>query len=120
MWPKHRDKIKVVAENIERHTLLLRKEVQFQHIQQEHDLRLRSLAHFESTEKAARYQEYRSIQIDISPSTFDAKLNSLRTRACEGTASWLFKDEIFTKWLNLSDMLTRLLWLQGIPGAGTP
>ena len=119
MWPKYKDKIGVVVQNIARHALLLRKEVQLEHIQQEYDSRLRSLEHFESTEKAHRRQEYRGIQTDISPSTFDEKLNWLHIRRCEGTGGWIFKDQAFTKWVDPTDNSVKLLWLQGIPGAGT-
>lgn len=54
----------------------------------------------------------------MSPQTYDAKLNELHSRTCVGTGNWLLKDAGFMKWLNVSKS-ERLLWLQGIPGAGT-
>ena len=118
LWPKHREKIRVVTRHIGLHSLLLRKEVQLEHIQQEHEARLRSLEHFESVEKAQQLQEYRGMRTEISPRTYDDKLDWLRGRLCKGTGKWLLKDEIFTQWLNASDVSVRLMWLQGIPGAG--
>ncbi|MCJ1311345.1 hypothetical protein MMC25_005016 [Agyrium rufum] len=118
LWPKHRDKIKIVATNIERHALLMRKEVQLEHIQQEHKARLRAFDHYESTAQAQQLQEYYSIKTDISPATYDDTLYRLRSKMCEGTGKWLLKDQTFIKWLDPTDKSIRFLWLQGIPGAG--
>ena len=118
LWPKHREKIRVVRTDIDRHTLLLRREVQFEHIQREHEARSRSLAHFEATENAHRRQEYRGIVADISPKVYDGKLNWLQGRTCIGTGNWLLRDATFIQWLKATEKSQRLLWLQGIPGAG--
>ncbi|KAM3072164.1 hypothetical protein ACMFMG_008621 [Clarireedia jacksonii] len=118
LWPKHREKIKVVIQHLGSHGLLLRKEVQFEHIQQQHEATLRSLDHFEAAEKAHQLQEYNGIRIEISPQTYDYKLDWLRGRMCSGTGKWLLEHQTFTQWLNVSDVSMRLMWIQGIPGAG--
>jgi hypothetical protein len=118
LWPKHKDKIKVVTAHVERHTLLMRNEVRLEHIRGEHEARLRSLEHFEMTEKSQRRQEYHNIKADISPKLYEGSLDWLHGRVCEGTGRWLMRDTTFTKWLDHSDISTRLVWLQGIPGAG--
>ena len=104
--------------HIQRHTLLMRNEVQLEHIQEEHQARLRSLEHFESSEKAHRRQEYSSIRTDISPRIYEDRLDWFHGRRCGGTENWLIKDAIFAKWLDSSIPSTKVLWLQGIPGAG--
>ena len=96
----------------------MRKEVQFEHIQQAHEARRLALAHFEKTEKAHQQQEYCAIRTEISPKTYDDKLNELHGRTYESTGRWLLKDADLAKWLDRSEKSTRLLWLQGIPGAG--
>lgn len=108
----------MVAINIERHTLLMRNEVRLEHIQEEHHARLRALEHFESTERSHRRQEYQSIKADISPKSYDDRLDWFHGRVCEGTGKWLMRDATFTKWLDISDTSTKVLWLEGIPGAG--
>jgi len=118
LWPKYREKIKVVTRHIGLHSLLLRKEAQFEHIQQEHEARHRSLEHFESVEKAHQLQEYCGIRTEISPRTYDDNLDWLRGRLCSGAGKWLLKDETFIQWLNASDVSVRLMWIHGIPGAG--
>lgn len=113
LWPKCRDNIRVIATNIERHTLLIRKEVNFEHILQEYEARQRALQHFESTEISHQKQEYLGIKTDISPRAY-----VLRDDVYQGTGKWLMRNPNFRKWLDFQDKSTRLLWLQGIPGAG--
>lgn len=120
LWPRHRDKINVVMNHIERHTLLMRNEVRLEHIQAEHTARLRALEHFERTERSHRQQEYHTIETGISPTKYDTKLDWLHGRVCEGTGRWLMNDPIFVKWLDPQDTSSKVLWLQGIPGAGEP
>jgi len=118
MWPKQRDKIRLVMSHIERHTSLLRNEVQLEHIREEHKARLESMKKFEKDETYHRRQEYKAIKDSISPRTYEEELDRYRGRRCEGTGRWLLKDAIFTKWLKESEKLGKLIWLQGIPGAG--
>lgn len=56
----------------------------------------------------------------ISPVWYDEKLNYVESRVCDGTGKWLLRDPIFSSWLTGSTSVKhpRLLWLQGIPGAG--
>ena len=89
-----------------------------EHIQAEHRERLRALEHFERTEKFHQRQEFEIIKADISPKNYEDAIYHLRHRVLVGTGKWLVRDPQFIKWLDVSENLTRLLWLQGIPGAG--
>ena len=118
MWPKQREKINIVRAQIERHTVLLRREVGLEHIQEAHNARLQALEHYEKTEKFFGRQEYQSIKTDISPRTYEDKLDSFHARVCQGTGRWLLRDKTFAKWLDKADTSINILWLQGMPGAG--
>lgn len=118
LWPRHKDKIDVVATNIERHSLLLRNDVRLEHVKQEHEARLRALDHFDRTQKALRKQEFRAIKADISPIDHGRKLDSIKAQKCPGTGKWLMREKSFEKWMDISNKDSRILWLQGIPGAG--
>jgi hypothetical protein len=96
----------------------MRNEVRLEDIRQEQEARLRAFDHFETTQKHHRRQEYQGIKTDISPDMYDGKLDWLRSRVCQGTENWLMKDATFLKWLDMSEMSMKILWLQGIPGAG--
>lgn len=118
MWPKQRDKIQLIMSHIERHTSLMRNEVRLEHIREEHKARLRALEHFEITERSHQRQEYNAIKEAISPRTYEEELYRIRARICKGTGKWLLRDATFTKWLKEVQKPTKLIWLQGIPGAG--
>ncbi|KEY74072.1 hypothetical protein S7711_02661 [Stachybotrys chartarum IBT 7711] len=118
VWPKQRDKIKVVADHVERHTALMRTEVRLENIRLEYDIRQRTLEHFEKTHRSNRQQDYNVIKTDILPKFYDDKLNWIHGRVCEGTGYWLLQDDMFNKWLDFTNTSTKMLWLQGIPGAG--
>ena len=104
--------------HIERHALLMRNKVRLEHIREEHEARHRALEHFERTERPHRRQEYNTIRETISPKMYEEEFYRIRGRICEGTGRWLLRDATFTKWLQNAEKSMRLIWLQGIPGAG--
>ena len=118
MWTKQREKIDLVKAQIQRHTLLLRREVGLEHIQEAHNAQQQALKHYEKTEKSFRRQEYQSLKTDISPRTYGDRLDSFHARVCRGTGRWLLRDKTFAKWLDKADASIKILWLQGIPGSG--
>ncbi|KAH0566067.1 hypothetical protein GP486_000532 [Trichoglossum hirsutum] len=118
VWPKYKAKIELVSSHIERHTHLLRNEVSLQHIKEEHEARAKALEHYEETRRFQERQEFKNLEILISPRLYDRNLDRIRTTTCDGTGKWLFKDSVFNKWLDMMDSSTNLIWLQGIPGSG--
>lgn len=120
LWPSQKEKIKIVMDHIGRHTNLMRNKVRLEHLREEFEHRQRALDHFEATQKSNMRQEYNVIKTDISPSFYDAELYRIRGQICMGTGNWLKQASDFKKWLNGDDDSTRILWLCGIPGAGSP
>nr|KAK5442811.1 hypothetical protein LTR18_005488 [Exophiala xenobiotica] len=118
MWPKQREKIKIVEAQIQRHTSLLRKETLLQHIQDAHNTRLRLFEDFDKKEKALRQIEYNTIANNMSPRAYGHELYRLRGEFCLGTEKWLIKDKTYKKWLDTKNTFDKIFWLQGIPGAG--
>lgn len=118
MWPRQQDKIDVVISNLERHTTLLRSEVTMQHIREEHELRARSLTHFDKEAEFQDQQRFQTLKTRVSPRTYDDQLDWLLNRSCQGSAKWLVKDKRFSGWLEISNTAVRWLWIHGIPGSG--
>ncbi|ETS84159.1 hypothetical protein PFICI_02184 [Pestalotiopsis fici W106-1] len=118
LWPKHRDKIKKLVSIIERHRLMMRDKVLFEHILQEHEARRRDLDYYEAKENDERRKEYNTIMTRIAPQKYHTKLSTVRSQVCKGSGDWLLRDSTFATWLDPADKTSRLLWLQGIPGAG--
>ncbi len=118
VWPKQRDKIDVIVSNIERHTTLLRSEVTMQRISEEHRFRTQALAHFDHEREFQDLQKFQTLKTRVSPRIYDDRLDWLLNRSSKASAEWLVTDNIFQGWLDNSNPDVRLLWLQGIPGAG--
>lgn len=78
---------------------------------------LKALEHFKNAERAHRLQQFHAIKTDVNPRSYDSKLDTIRNRTCTGTGLWLLQDNVFKNWVDVSGTC-RVLWLQGIPGAG--
>lgn len=118
LWPKRREKIKIVEANLERHARLLGENITFEHIRREHEARAKLFEEFQQSEVFRTKQMFQAIESLICPQMYDDRLHWLQTRTCRGTASWLARDRVFSQWMNMDSPFPRLLWLQGIPGAG--
>jgi hypothetical protein len=108
----------MVEEQIKQHTLLLRNETLLQHVRDAHNTRLKMLEDFDKKEKALRQLEYGTIENNMSPRAYGDELYRLRSEFCTGTEKWLIKDTVFKEWLDTKTQVDKILWLQGIPGAG--
>jgi hypothetical protein len=118
LWPKRRDKFKHLASIIERHKLMMRDRVWLEDISQAHEARRLALEDHDARESEARRKEYNTIMTRIAPQRYHTKLDAVRRQVCEGSGDWLLKDDTFTTWMDPGKKSSRLLWLQGIPGAG--
>ncbi|KAF3009103.1 hypothetical protein E8E14_009642 [Neopestalotiopsis sp. 37M] len=118
LWPKRRDKFKHLASIIERHKLMMRDRVWLEDISQAHEARRIALEDHDARESEARRKEYNTIMTRIAPHRYHTKLAAVRSQVCEGSGDWLLKDDTFTTWMDPGEKSSRLLWLQGIPGAG--
>ncbi|KAK8054923.1 hypothetical protein PG993_000150 [Apiospora rasikravindrae] len=119
VWPTHYDKIKVVMSQVERHTRLLRNEVRLEHIEREHEARLRAMVHFEEEQIRRQLEEFHRVKTDASPNLYSEQFRRLQSRACKGTEKWLLDDPTFHKWKDMSSTTSNILWLQGIPGSAS-
>lgn len=105
--------------NVERHARLLRNEVRLEHIEREHEARVRAMKHFEEEEVRRQHEEFHRVKTDVSLRLYDERFRELQARVCKGTEKWLLDDPAFQKWKDMSSTTSNILWLQGIPGAGT-
>lgn len=119
LWPKKKPEIEAVFNRIGRHTTMLRNEVRLEHIQAEYDARAREIENFETLQESTRRLEYRGLETAMAAMFYDAKLNSLRGRLCEGTGNWLLRHHDMSRWLTPAEQDSpKVIWLRGIPGAG--
>jgi len=119
VWPRQRDRLDSVVSFVERHTACMRSEVTTQNLREERDFRAKSLAHISEEQNFQELQKFQTLKMRLSPESYDDRLDWLLNRSSESSANWLMSDQAFLSWLNTSNPTVRLLWLKGIPGAGT-
>ncbi|KAF5697667.1 NACHT domain-containing protein [Fusarium globosum] len=118
LWPARRAEIQVIAENIEKHRLLLCNEITLNDILEAHTARKKALEHYAETREFQERQDFHSMETYIHPPSYDEDLDRIRNTRCEGTGSWLVQDQQFVSWAEGKEKPAQVLWLQGIPGAG--
>ncbi|KLO93164.1 uncharacterized protein LW93_6158 [Fusarium fujikuroi] len=118
LWPARRAEIQVIAENIEKHRLLLCNEITLNDILEAHTARKKALEHYAETREFQERQDFHSMETYIHPPSYDEDLDRIRNTRCGGTGSWLVQDQQFVSWSEGKEKSSQVLWLQGIPGAG--
>jgi hypothetical protein len=96
----------------------MKSEVTMQRISEEHEFRAKALAHFDHESESQELQRFQTLKTRVCPRVHDDRLDWLLNRSAKAAAEWLVTDSIFQAWLDMSSPTVRLLWLQGIPGAG--
>ncbi|KAF9767043.1 hypothetical protein IL306_000445 [Fusarium sp. DS 682] len=117
LWPARRSEIEVIAQNIEKHRLLLCNEITLNDVLEAHTARQKALEHYAEAREFQERQDFHSIETYIRPPSYDEDLDRIRNSRCEGTGSWLLQDKQFLNWAEGMDKAPQTLWLQGIPGA---
>ena len=118
IWQKYRIEVDVVVKSLENHANLLREEATVLDIQESREARTQATAHFTSVRTFQERQKFLGLKSRILPELYDEKLGWFRNRSVADCAGWLFRDNAFSEWLDLSKMTATWFWLQGIPGAG--
>ncbi|KAF4443329.1 NACHT nucleoside triphosphatase [Fusarium acutatum] len=117
LWPARQAEIQVIAENIEKHRLLLCNEITLNDILEAHTARKKALEHYAETRKFQERQDFHSMETCIRPPSYDEDLDRIRNTRCEGTGLWLVQGQQFVTWAEGKQKSHQVLWLQGIPGA---
>ncbi|CVL05439.1 uncharacterized protein FMAN_10739 [Fusarium mangiferae] len=118
LWPARRAEIQVIAENIEKHRLLLCNEITLNDILEAHTARKKALEHYAETREFQERQDFHCMETYIRPPSYDEDLDRICNSRCQGTGSWLVQDQQFVSWAEGKEKSAQVLWLQGIPGAG--
>ncbi|CVK97829.1 uncharacterized protein FPRN_10771 [Fusarium proliferatum] len=113
LWPARRAEIQVIAENIEKHRLLLCNEITLNDILEAHTARKKALEHYAETREFQERQDFHSMEAYIRPPSYDEDLDRICHSRCEGTGSWLVQDQQFVSWAEGKEKSSQVLWLQG-------
>ncbi|KAI5458921.1 hypothetical protein BGZ63DRAFT_361273 [Mariannaea sp. PMI_226] len=118
LWPRYAGKIKVIQDNMAKHRMLMQSEVTLASITEAHDARTRALREYERSHQFQQRQDFEMILASLTPHLYDQDLEQFRERCIVESGSWLMNHAQYQKWFDASDDSTRLLWFEGIPGAG--
>lgn len=93
-------------------------EVTLASITEANEARTRANKEYERQKESDTWQKFETIKASMSPRLYDGELEDLRRRCCSNVGDWLFHKEEFKHWSDTTNLKERLLWLEGIPGAG--
>jgi hypothetical protein len=88
------------------------------HVVEAHEARQRAFEEFERQHAFRQRQDFEAVRSSLNPVLYDSALERLKARRVVRSGSWLSSQEEYNHWLEPSNKTSRLLWLQGIPGAG--
>ncbi|KAI9684612.1 MAG: hypothetical protein M1822_005700 [Bathelium mastoideum] len=118
IWPRYAGKIAVIRQNMERHRLLLDSEVTLAHISESHTARLQALKAYEEAYEFQQRQDFASTKSSLHPELYDQELERISEGCISRTGRWLTNNFAFQAWSDPQDVAHRVLWIEGIPGAG--
>lgn len=93
-------------------------EVSLANISEAHAARVADIDRWQRMFEFQETQDFNSAQSYISPNLYDDELDKFQRRICERTGRWLERENVLKDWLDEKNVATRVLWMQGIPGAG--
>lgn len=117
-WPRVWALLLEVSSHISRLTRLMRIEISLEHIHQEYEFRKNAMKDYKKQARESGQQEFNRIKTSLRPREYHDTLYELRGVRSSGTGSWLLRNNSYTECFDNLQGTSRVLWLQGIPGAG--
>ena len=74
---------------------------------------------YERDQEHDERMEYQLILNSLSPQLYDAQLERTKQRCFTQAGKWLDTDKHYLEWQDIFNQSARVLWLTGIPGAGS-
>lgn len=118
IWPRYAGKTNVIRQNIGRHRLLIDREVTQPYIAQAMSARLQEYKIYEESHKTQYQQKFVSIKSSLELISYDKELEDLTQNCMKNSGQWLTDSDQFLEWSGSPVKMKRVLWIQGIPGAG--
>lgn len=119
-WPKYSALVSKITDHIEHLSRSMSAKVPLEHFRKDQEFRKNVLEAFKAQEKRTQKTEFRRVETSLKPYTFSHILYQLSNDFSSQSGDWVFQNETYTRWLDGSQVGSRVLWLRGIPGAGKP
>ncbi|EUC39484.1 hypothetical protein COCMIDRAFT_10428 [Bipolaris oryzae ATCC 44560] len=118
LWPKYSRKIQLIIENIAKYKGLMDSQANLNNIVEAEAARAESYRVFEQIQDAHSRADFEQVKTILSANLYDDELEKVRGNYRILTKSWLESLNQFKDWVDPNCSSSRLLWLQGILGAG--
>jgi hypothetical protein len=119
MWPKCGNKITIIMNNIERHAGLISSEVTLANILDSQEARAEAMAKYKRDEEFQQRQDLATVRQLLSPKLYDEELERFQKLRSPNSGKWIESDDTFNSWFSSGNTSERVLWVEGIPGAGS-
>ncbi|GME30106.1 uncharacterized protein LTHEOB_10928 [Neofusicoccum parvum] len=118
VWPKYDGKLKIILGNIAKNRAMMDSAVTLKDITEAHQARIDAYEKYERDYEFQQRQDFEIAKASLSPNLYYTELGKIGDRCSVDSMKWLHDVKAFETWLDSANDVSRLLWLQGIPGAG--
>lgn len=118
VWPKYHGKLMIILENVARNKALMDSAVTLKDITEAHQARVDAYAKYEKDYHAQQRCDFEAAKSGLSPNLYYSDLERHLNRCSVKSGDWLHRMNNYKDWIDPKNSGMRLLWLQGIPGAG--
>ena len=109
----------VIQNSITRHKALLDSEVTLTHISDAYESRFQALKEYEENRKFREQQQFKAVKDSLAPRLYYDELEAVIESCCRDTGRWILNKAQVKDWSDPNRDTVSLLWLSGMPGAGT-
>lgn len=108
----------MITENVKEHKLLMDDSITFANVVEAHAARQKAFEELERQHEFRQRQDLEAVKSCLGLILYDRERQRLKACQVVQSGDWLSEQEQYNHWIDPSDKASRLLWLQGIPGAG--
>ncbi|KAF9629021.1 hypothetical protein BFW01_g10224 [Lasiodiplodia theobromae] len=118
LWPKYHGRLEVILRNIARSKAMMDSAVTLMDITEAHQARIDAYQKYERDYEFQQRQDFEAAKQSLSPNLYYKELEKATERCSVDSGKQIRRLDKFELWFDPAKSDSRLLWLQGIPGAG--
>lgn len=118
LWPKYHGRLEVIMRNIAKSKAMMDSAVTLMDITEAHQARIDAYQKYERDYEFQQRQDFEAAKQSLSPNLYYKELENATERCSVDPGKQIRRLDKFEHWCDPAKPDSRLLWLQGIPGAG--
>jgi hypothetical protein len=119
-WKDFKSRFQHILDNLRRHKELVESQANLLQIQESRALRVQFQDLFATTQRTERENQRLAVMnwLSSADAYLDQEGAAMARHDYPGTCRWIIEKPELKAWYDPEDSLVRLIWLNGIPGAG--